>query len=217
MNFNSFMRKINGEENETSVSSETRSGPEHLSRIVEHLRESGHTYFGMETRPEYQDEIVTLFNYGRMSVRGRTSLFPEVGLYGYSARRAIYTAGRHFEQGIRYSSGEQQEGLPTTSPEPIRSGHAWASTSGNAWLYERDAILREYSNTVGRTSPQTQSRTEPSGAASERYADLYATIQRYQLDGTLRSSSDTEEEGVPRLRNERSSSGGGGEDPRQPE
>jgi len=195
MNFNQFMRKVDGREpqHEPTNSTTPEAWTLNVQSILRIARGYGYAFNGLEERPEFPTGIVELF-------LGQQPGYFEVGLHEYDSFPWEYYQCLHsvLESGHRYSHSQQQEELPVEPRESQeRYSQGTAPISNDAWSY---VSYRDYRYTVGSATRDTQSRSEPN--SDELFRTAIETLRRLHHLGLVRPASRREEGGVSGVRNE---------------
>jgi len=199
MEYETFLEKINGKEKKDESIDSTSSAPrtQQYESIIRTARNSGWRLNGLEERPEFPSGIEVAWQCG---LQGGS-----LGLYGDDPNYWAFLLSVR-AAGLRHSRSERQAGVPAeTEPTGQSTGH-----SASAVVWEHYHGRPSGQPTVGSTSTDTQSGTEPEG-------DAYIRTQQsdYIRLAGLRSSARTEEGGVPSVRDEREGSQRGEEDTQQ--
>jgi hypothetical protein len=201
MDFKSFMRKLDGDNNEKAFDSTAETaGAFDVQSVIRIARSDGYKLLGLETRPEYPIGVLEAFRDG---VNGT-----EMGLYcdnSLSYRyecslRLIYVSGKRYaQQSQRDSQGSVQERLPTPPSVP-NAGPEGSPTRGGAFRLEIQrarAAVDTANARLGDQTLNTLSREEPSG----RYGGTNIFPPVYPTRG-IRTASSAEESRVPSVRDE---------------
>lgn len=192
MNFNQFMRKIDGKEplNETTDSSTLEAGAFDVQCILRIARRYGYLLRGLEERPEFPRGITLAWLRG---ISGDSTL----GMYLISSYPPHYLSFLQivFESGRRYSQGEQQEAIPPSPRDTQGEYYSGPTTSNN-----RDPILRDFIRPVGSATGNTQPRSEPPSNTQQW------TARDYLMGQLVCETSSGQDSGIQGLRGQREGS-----------
>jgi len=200
MEYEAFLTKINGKEkkDESIDSASSTLGAQQYESIIRTARNYGWRLNGLEERPEFPSGIEAAW---RCGLQGDS-----LGLHGddpiyWAFLMSIRAAG------LRHSRSERQAGVP---PEAEPTGQSTGATASDHIHWGTSLSGQP---TVGSTSTDTQSGTEPIRIISN--GDYVSVTFDLATGSVVRSSTRTEEGRVPSVRDEREGSQRGEEDTQQ--